>query len=102
MATIDRFKVFVQKHGIDYKETFSPVVRFSSIRILLAFALQNGMLIHQMDVVTAFLHGELKEEMCMVQPSGFVVKGKEKLVCKLNKSALNKPPTVGTRYSKSI
>ena len=52
-------KGFAQKHGIDYDETFSPVVRFVSIRALLAFAVQHGMIIHQMDVVTVFLNGEL-------------------------------------------
>ena len=52
-------KGYAQKYGIDYEETFSPVVQFSSIRTLLAYAVQNEMLIHQMDVVTAFLNGKL-------------------------------------------
>ena len=75
-----------QKYGIDYDETFSPVVCFSSIRGLLAFAVQNDMLIHQMDVVTAFLNGRLDEEIYMAQPDGYVEAGKEHLVCKLGKS----------------
>ena len=75
-----------QKYGIDYDETYSPVVRFSSIRGLLAFAVQNSMLIHQMDVVTAFLNGKLDEEIYMAQPDGTVEAGKEHLVCKLKKS----------------
>ena len=79
-------KGYAQKHGIDYEETFSPVVRFSSIRALLAFGVQENMLIHQMDVVTAFLNGELSEEIYMQQPDGYVVPGKENLVCKLKKS----------------
>ena len=79
-------KGYAQKYGIDYDETFSPVVRFSSIRALLAYAVQNDMLIHQMDVVTAFLNGTLSEEIYMQQPDGYVVPGKEHLVCRLKKS----------------
>ena len=79
-------KGYAQKYGIDYDETFSPVVRFSSIRALLAYAVQNDMLIHQMDVVTAFLNGTLSEEIYMQQPDGYVVSGKEHLVCRLKKS----------------
>ena len=79
-------KGYSQKYGIDYDETFSPVVRFSSIRALLAFAVQNNMLIHQMDVVTAFLNGELSEEIYMQQPDGYAIRGQEHLVCKLRKS----------------
>ena len=75
-----------QKYGIDYDETYFPVVRFSSIRGLLAFAVQNSMLIHQMDVVTTFLNGKLDEEIYMAQPDGYVEAGKEHLVCKLKKS----------------
>lgn len=55
-------KGYSQKYGADYDETFSPVVRFSSIRTLLSFAVQNNMHVHQMDVVTAFLNGHLDEE----------------------------------------
>ena len=79
-------KGFTQKPGIDYDETFSQVVRYSSIRTLLAFAVQNGMIIHQMDVVTAFLNGTLNEEIYMEQPPGYVKDGEKWLVCKLRKS----------------
>ena len=79
-------KGYAQQYGIDYEETFSPVVRFSSIRLLLAYAVQNDMLVHQMDVVTAFLNGKLEEEIYMEQPDGYIQPGKENLVCKLQKS----------------
>ena len=91
-GTVERFKArlvakgYAQKYGIDYDETFSLVVRFSSIQILLAFAVQRDMLIHQMDVVTAFLNGSLEEEIYMDQPEGYVKTGQEHLVCKLEKS----------------
>ena len=76
-GSVERFKGRLvgkgcsQKYGIDYDETFSPVVRFSSIRGLLAFAVQNDMLIHQMDVVTAFLNERLDEEIYMAQRDGY-------------------------------
>ncbi len=79
-------KGYSQKYGVDYDETFSPVVRFSSIRTLLYFAVQNNLHVHQMDVVTAFLNGHLDEEIYMEQPEGFVKPGEEHLVCKLKKS----------------
>ena len=75
-----------QTPGIDYGETFSPVVKFQSIRVLVALAAQYGLVLHQMDVVTAFLNGDLDETIYMQQPDGYVQKGKEQLVCKLNKS----------------
>jgi len=79
-------KGYSQKYGIDFDETFSPVVRFDSIRALLAFAVQKKMLIHQMDVVAAFLHGDLEEVIYMEQPEGYVIPGKEDMVCQLEKS----------------
>ena len=89
---IERFKGhlvakgYSQKHGIDYEETFTPVVRFSSIHTLLGFAADNNMIMHQMDVATAFLNGELQEEIYMQQPPGYEFPGKEGLVCKLKRS----------------
>ena len=79
-------KGYAQKYGIDYEETFSPVVRFSFIRTLLAYAVQNEMLIHQMDVITAILNGKLEEEIYMEQLNVYAHIGKEHLVCQLQKS----------------
>lgn len=76
-------KGYSQIHGTDYDETFSPVVRFSSIRTLLSFAVQNNLKVHQMDVVRAFLNGHLEEEIYMEQPEGYIETGQEHLVCKL-------------------
>lgn len=73
-----------QKFGIDYSETFSPVVRYNSIRYLLALAVQRGLHIHQMDAVTAFLQGDLDEEIYMEQPEGY--HDGTNRVCKLNRS----------------
>jgi len=79
-------KGFSQTKGIDYDEKFSPVVRMETIRFLLATAASNNKnyeMIH-MDVKTAFLHGELEENIFMEQPEG--ISKKEGFVCKLNKS----------------
>jgi len=77
---------FSQRYGIDYDETFSPVVRFESIRTVIALSAQYGMSLHQMDVTAAFLNSNLDEEIYMKQPEGFVVTGSEKMVCRLNRS----------------
>ena len=71
---------YAQTPGEDYNETYSPVIIYSSIRALLAFAVQNGMIIYQMDVVTAFLNGILDEKVYMKQPLGYIKKGEEYLV----------------------
>ena len=77
---------FTQKFGTDYDETFCPVVRMESLRALIALSVQFGLQLHQVDVTTAFLNGELEEEVYMQQPKGFVHEGEEHLVCKLRKS----------------
>lgn len=79
-------KGFGQKKGIDFEEIFSPVVKMSSIRVILGLAASHDLEVEQMDVKTAFLHGELDEEIYMEQPEGFVVNGKENYVCRLKKS----------------
>ena len=79
-------KGYSQEEGIDYEETYSPVARYTSIRSVLAIANQLDLELHQMDVQTAFLNGELEEEIYMSQPEGYKEKGKENYVCKLNKS----------------
>ena len=77
---------FTQREGVDYNEIFSPVVRHTSIRVLLAMVAHQDLELEQLDVKTAFLHGELDEEIYMTQPDGFHVPGKEDYVCKLKKS----------------
>ena len=62
---------FSQEYGVDYFETYAPVARFASIRMLLALAARHGMYIDQMDVQTAFLYGDLEEEAYMERPDGF-------------------------------
>ena len=79
-------KGFTQVHGIDYDETFSPVARFESLRLLLALAALADWEIHQMDVKSAFLNGLLDEEIYMEQPTGFVVPGQSNKVCLLQKA----------------
>ena len=79
-------KGFNQRKGVDFVEIFSSVVKMSSIRVVLGLAASLDLEIEQMDVKTAFLHGDLEEEIYMEQPEGFIVKGKENYVCKLKKS----------------
>nr|KYP31853.1 Retrovirus-related Pol polyprotein from transposon TNT 1-94 [Cajanus cajan] len=75
-----------QKKGIDFEEIFSPVVKMTSIRAILGLAAKLDLEIEQLDVKTAFLHGDLEEEIYMEQPEGFAEPGKEHLVCRLKKS----------------
>ena len=69
-------KGFGQKKCIDFDEIFSPVVQLSSIRIILGLATNQDLEIEQLDVKTAFLHGDLEEEIYMQQPEGFEDKRK--------------------------
>ena len=79
-------KGFSQKEGVDYNEIFSPVVKHTSIRVILALVASYNLELDQMDVKTAFLHGLLDEEIFMKQPEGYEVTGKENMVCLLKKS----------------
>ncbi|RLN27572.1 hypothetical protein C2845_PM05G34840 [Panicum miliaceum] len=79
-------KGYVQQQGIDFDEVFAPVARMESVRMLLAAAAQEGWYVHHMDVKSAFLNGELKEEVYVQQPPGFVAAGHEAKVLKLNKA----------------
>nr|KAJ0219335.1 hypothetical protein LSAT_V11C300134630 [Lactuca sativa] len=91
-VTIDKYKArlviqgFRQKEGIDFFDTYAPVARIFTIRLLLALAAIHYLVIHQMDVKTAFLNCDLDEEVYMKQPEGFVMHGNEHNVCKLKKS----------------
>ena len=91
-GTIDKYKArlvikgYRQKEGEDYFDTYSPVSRINSIRLILAIAALRNLEVHQMDVKTAFLNGDLEEEIYMEQPEGCVVPGQERKVCKLVKS----------------
>lgn len=79
-------KGFNQREGLNYEDTFSPVAMLKSIRILLSIATYFGYEIWQMDVKTAFLNGNLEENIYMNQLEGFISQGQEQKVCKLKKS----------------
>jgi len=91
-GSIERYKArlvakgFSQKPHLDYTETFAPVAKFASLRTVLAIAAAEDMEVHSMDVSSAFLNGDLDEEIYMAQPEGFAAQGQEHLVCHLKKS----------------
>ena len=76
---------FSQVEGVDYDQTFSPTVRFESIRQLIALGASKGLQMHQMDVTTTFLYAPLEEEVFMEQPEGTVLPGDEGKVMWLRK-----------------
>ncbi|GKD98211.1 zinc finger, CCHC-type containing protein, partial [Tanacetum coccineum] len=89
---VEKFKArlviqcFRKKSGIYYFDTYASVARISTIRLLIALASIHNLIIHQMDVKTAFLNGESDEEVYMKQHQGFILPGNETKVCKLIKS----------------
>ncbi|KAI5318095.1 hypothetical protein L3X38_037803 [Prunus dulcis] len=91
-GTISRYKArlvaqgFSQEYGLDSEETFSPVVRHTTVRLILGLAVNFQWELRQLDVKNAFLHGELQEEVFMKQPQGFVDSQYPNHVCKLQKS----------------
>jgi hypothetical protein len=76
---------FSQVEGIDYEETFSPFSRYTSIWTIISLATSMGWRLHQMDVKTTFLNGEIEEEVYIEKLDGFVIRKQESHVCRLNK-----------------
>lgn len=76
-------KGYVQQQGRDFDEIFAPVTRLETVRLLLALAAKNSWEVHHLDVKSAFLNGEIQEEVYVTQPEGFEKKGKEHLVYRL-------------------
>jgi len=91
-GTSERYKArwvlrgFTQRPGVDFAETFSPVVKPATVRTVLSLALARHWPIHQLDVKNAFLHGTLSETVFCAQPSGFEDPAHPDFVCRLNKS----------------
>jgi hypothetical protein len=91
-GTIDRYKArlvakgFDQEAGVDFHETFSPVIKPATIRLVLALAVHFHWVVHQLDISNAFLHGYLEEEVLMEQPKGFEDPAFPDHVCRLHKS----------------
>jgi hypothetical protein len=90
-GSVEKFKArfvargFSQKEGIDYDENFSPVARYTSIRVIISLASVLGWKLHQMDVKTTFLNGKIEQEVFVEQPNCFVLHNKDTHVCKLRK-----------------
>ena len=104
---IEPFKVrlvskgFSQKFGIDYEETFAPVAKLNSIKLILSPASKYCLDAHQMDVRTALLNGELDEDIYMAQPDRYIDEHHEHLVCKLQRSQHGLNPLL-RKWSKTI
>lgn len=79
-------KGYAQEHGVDYEEVYAPVARMDTVRMILALAAQRGWTVFQLDVKSAFLHGELIEDVYVEQPRGYEMKNQEEKVYKLSKA----------------
>ena len=93
-------KGYAQKEVVDFKEVFSPVVKHSSIRVLLAMVALFDLESEQLDVKTAFLYGELEKQIYKHQPKGFIILGKENHVCLLKKSLYGLKQSPRQRYKR--
>ncbi|KAJ4754257.1 polyprotein [Rhynchospora pubera] len=105
-GTINKYKArlvvkgYAQKYGLDFEETFSPVARFETVRMILSLAAQMKKHVYQLDVKSAFLNGDLNEEVYVEQPEGFKKKGKENWVYKLTKALYGLKQAPRAWYSK--
>ena len=78
-------KGYSQVKGVNFGDIFSPIEKLTSIRVLMSLVIAFDLEMEKMDIKIAFLHGDLEEEIYMKHPEGFIIKGKEELVCKLKK-----------------
>jgi hypothetical protein len=93
-------KGYAQRQGVDFEEVFAPVARMEIVCTLLALAAHNGWLVHHMDVKSAFLNGDLSEEVYVVQPPGFIDSKEPRQVLKLNKALYGLRQAPRARYAK--
>jgi hypothetical protein len=93
-------KGFSQVEGIDYKETFAPVAQYTSIRTIISLVTSMGWKLHQMDIKTVFLNGEIEEEVYIEQPEGFVIHDEKSHVCRLKKTLYGLKQTPHAWYEK--
>lgn len=77
-------KIYAQRFDIDYEETFAPVAKPNTLRIILSYVATYNLEMHQLDIKTAFLYGEFDEEIYLQQPQGFIGTGQENIVCRLH------------------
>ena len=91
-GSIDRYKArlvakgYTQKYGIDYQETFSPVAKLKTVRVLLSLAAKLDWPLHQLDVKNAFLHGNLEKEIYMDIPPVYTTTSEAKIACRLQRA----------------
>ena len=81
----------MQVLGVDFQETFSPVIKLKSIYLLVAIAVEISLEIHQMDITATYLNGVLEDDVYMAQPEGCLEEGSDHLVCHLKKSLYGLP-----------
>nr|KYP44586.1 Retrovirus-related Pol polyprotein from transposon TNT 1-94 [Cajanus cajan] len=103
---IDKFKArlvakgYTQEEGIDYGEIFAPVARLETVRTVIAIAATKRWSIYQLDIKSAFLHGEINEDVYLEQPPGYVCQGREHQVYKLKKALYGLKQAPRAWYSK--